>query len=132
MEYDKRRFQSLIHDLDNYFSKGPDSWPKTVLDAYTLLTKWKVERSSTGRMLQDDGSGFHQQEEKIREASAKQGVGGPKQPNRHHKDITCHMCGQKGHIAQIGTTNPRAMRTFMHRTVMNLQQEIQMQQKCHL
>ena len=108
MDYENRRFQSLIHDLENYLSKGTNSRPKTVLDAYSLLTKWKAERISNGCMLQEDGTGFHQQEEKRRKAGANQAVGGPKQSNRHHKDLTCHRCGQKGHITPNCLKKPKS------------------------
>ena len=99
MGYDKRRFQALIHDLNNYFSKDTNSWPNTNLGEYALLTNCTVYRRSTGCVLQDVGISFHQRYEKSDKGGSKQAGGGDKWPNRCHKYFTCHRCGQKGHIA---------------------------------
>ena len=108
MGYDKRRFQALIHDLKNYFSKDTNSWPKTNLGEYTLLTNCKVYRRSTGCLTQDVVIFFRKQDEKSNKGGAKQAGGGVKWPNRCHKDLTCHRCGQKGHIDTDCHTKPES------------------------
>ena len=98
MGSDKRRFQALIHDLDNSFSKGTDSCPKTASYTYALLTNWKVDRS-TGCMLQEVLISFHQRDKKRNDSGIKKGGGDPMRPKRCHKYLTCHRYIQKGHIA---------------------------------
>ena len=50
-------------------------------------------------MLQNVGISFHQQYENSNKGGAKKSRGGSKWPNRLHKELTCHRCGQKGHIS---------------------------------
>ena len=108
MGYDKRRFQDLIHDLKNYFSKDTNSCPKTNSGAYALLTKWKVDRSLTGCVIQDADISFHQRDEKSDKGGAKKAGGRANWPNRFQKDLTCHRCGQKGHIAPNCHSKPES------------------------
>jgi hypothetical protein len=43
---DKGRFGKLIEDLENAYTQGRDSYPKTVQDGHSLLTNWKDKNTT--------------------------------------------------------------------------------------
>ena len=63
---------------------------------------------STGHMLHEVGIRFHRQDENSDKGGAEQGGGGAKRPNCRHKDLTCHRCVQKGHIAPNCHSKPES------------------------
>ena len=121
MVSDKRNFQAVIHYLYNYFSKGTKSWPKIVSDAYALLNKWKVERSSTGRMLQDFGISFHQREKIVIRVAPKKSEAGPSGSTVATRISHATDANKRGTSPQIAPAKPRATHTSTHSTEINLQ-----------
>jgi hypothetical protein len=52
---DRGRFGKLIEDLKNAYTQGRDNYPKTVQDAYSLLTNWKDKNSTRTSGPTNDG-----------------------------------------------------------------------------
>ena len=44
MGADRRRYGSLIEDLENQYAKTKEQWPQTLTDAYALLCNWRQDR----------------------------------------------------------------------------------------
>jgi len=83
---DRTRYGRLIEDLENDYLQGENKYPKTISEAYNLLTNWKQERNGW-RAPSTDGVAFTNIDDKV------------KIPRSGKAHITCHRCEQKGHYA---------------------------------
>jgi hypothetical protein len=66
---DRGRYGVLVQDLENNFTQKVDKWPKTLVDAYSLLMNWKRYSSNTTRTTGtgSDGVAFANVEEEEEE-----------------------------------------------------------------
>ena len=82
MGADRNRYGLLIQDLENDFIQGNDKYPKTLIDAYHLLSNWKSNHSYLMKVLGgvQDGVAFAQS------------TGG-------RDTRVCYRCNRPGHIA---------------------------------
>ena len=74
---DRARYSRLIDDLENDYLQGRYHYPKTVAEAYNLLTNWKQERNGW-RTPTADGVAFANVDDKA------------KSPRVGKAHITCH------------------------------------------
>jgi hypothetical protein len=100
-----RRYGKL-EDLENAFTQGRDNYPKTVQDAYSLLTNWKDKDSRRTPGPTNDGVSFtNVNSVDIDEIVLNTNGGDSKKKGKKVKDqngfpgITCHKCGNMGHYA---------------------------------
>jgi hypothetical protein len=103
---DKGRFGKLIEDLENAYTQGQDNYPKTVQDAYSLLTNWKDKNSTRTSGPTNDGvSVTNVDGQEGDEIVLNTNGGEPMKKGRKVKDqnahpgITYHKCGIMGHYA---------------------------------
>ena len=98
MGADRNRFGKLIEDLENAHLLGDDTYPKTINEAYNLLSHWKQDPRNTSRTV-TEGVMFVNNaaisNNDTDEANALVNVGG----RTKNKNITCFKCNQKGHFA---------------------------------
>ena len=83
---DRTRYGNMLRSLENAYAAGRDEWPKSLTNAYRVMTNWKQERNS-GPRIDNDGLSF-----------ATEGGGG--QPRKKKgANSTCFSCGKKGHLS---------------------------------
>ena len=58
MGSDRNRYGRLLEKLENDFTAGNDSYPKTLTDAYNMLLEWKNDPRLLIRMAGNDGISF--------------------------------------------------------------------------
>jgi hypothetical protein len=91
---DRKRFGKLVEDIENDHIRGIDKYPKTILDAYSLLVHWKQDPKNLIRILggvSNDGVAF-----------ANVGDDNSNQHGRipHDKSgIECYHCHAVGHYS---------------------------------
>jgi hypothetical protein len=94
---DKNRFGNLIVDTENDYTRGNDTYPKTMTDALNLLVNYK-ERSD-GRVGKGVGVSFtNVGDEKEQKTNKKQ--------KRNKDHITCWHCDKKGHYSNECPNKP--------------------------
>jgi hypothetical protein len=103
---DKGRYGKLIEYLENAFTQGRDNYPKTVQDAYSLLTNWKDKNSRRTPGPTNDGVSFTNVDGgNVDEIILNTNGGDSGKKGKKVKDqngfpgITCHKCGNMGHYA---------------------------------
>ena len=84
---DRSRFGDLIVGLQNNYLMGQNNYPKTLTDAYSRLTNWKMP-SGNNRNTNNSGSGI-----------SFNTVGEQKAKGKFRPNITCHNCGEVGHYS---------------------------------
>jgi hypothetical protein len=107
MNADRTRYASFIQDLENDYLQGQDNYPKTVEQAYNVLTNWRKDPNSATRFIANDGVSFanveggaEDEDEAIALATDGNEEKKKKTPNNPaYSHITCHRCQQKGHYA---------------------------------
>jgi hypothetical protein len=85
---DRKRFGKLIEDIENDHIRGTDKYPKTIVDAYSLLVHWKQDLKHLTRILGgvSDGAAFT--------------IVGDDAPNGRDKfHIECYHCHAFGHYS---------------------------------
>jgi hypothetical protein len=101
---DRNRFGKLIEDLENEFLRGHDNFPRSLTNAYHLLTNWKCDPRNTlcamgptndGVSFMNDGA---YDAESINLLHDGKGIT-KKLPMVNKSNITCCRCNQKGHYA---------------------------------
>jgi hypothetical protein len=91
---DRKRFGKLVEDIENDHIRGIDKYPKTIVDAYSLLVHWKQDPKNLIRILggvNNDRAAF---------ANV-----GDDNPNQNHSGralqdksgIECYHCHDFGH-----------------------------------
>ena len=111
---DQRRFGKLVEDLGNDFLLGTDSYPKTLITAYNVLTNWQQNPRNIfhGTGPSNDGAVFNiigtpKQGAEEGKQLLNQGLTTKKAPEVKTPDITetpiedveCYYCHEKGHYA---------------------------------
>ena len=81
---DRNRFRDLIVGLQNNYLMGQDNYPKTLTDAYSRLTNWKLP---TGNNRNNNNSGAGISFNTVGDATI----------TKPH--LVCHNCGEKGHYS---------------------------------
>lgn len=98
---DPDRYGGMLRQLKNATLAGRDEWPKTVTEAYNYLSKWEGEDVSARVSREYEGVAFT--------ATA------AGEPKPWHAKMTCHKCGQVGHIASF-CSNDKASTTNVQDT----------------
>ena len=79
---DQARCGSMVGSFENAFTTGRNEWPKTLIDAYQMLSNWKPEQGA--RTVQEsDGVSF--------------GIEGETE-GRGRRNIRCWKCHKIGHV----------------------------------
>jgi hypothetical protein len=101
---DCNRYGALIEKLENDFIQGKDKYPKTVVQAYHLITNYKNNPKNLLRAFgaSNNGVAFTTfMEQKNGKGSAKDNDGTPKERQRGGgrgaENITCYNCEVVGH-----------------------------------
>jgi hypothetical protein len=90
---DRKRYEKLVEDLENDYIQKIDKYPKTMVEAYSLLIHWKQDPKNLMRVLGmvSDGVAF-----------ANVGTDQHGTANEH-PHITCYNCQEQGHYASVCT-----------------------------
>jgi hypothetical protein len=83
---DKQRYGKLLDELENYFTKGTDNYPNSVMNAYNLVVNHKGQQRVVSRLFNDS------------EAVSFANVDGKKVPP-DIATIKCYACQNMGHYA---------------------------------
>ena len=89
---DRRRYDKLLEELENDFTKGNDDYPQTLVKAYHLLCEYK---HYTPKFVPSDSSSsvaFVQKTKSMSRTSEKV------KDDSWILKATCHECGEIGHI----------------------------------
>jgi hypothetical protein len=89
------QFGKTIEDIENDYICGIDKYPKTLVDAYSLMTHWKQDPNNLMRILEssDNGVAFpNVSQEPGRQQNAR---GAP----RDKPNVKCYHCQEMGHYS---------------------------------
>jgi hypothetical protein len=105
---DKNKYGRMFDDLENDQMKNVYSFPKTLIDAYNFLSRWKDRKHRHFRSdLSDDGVNFttrddtNNNEEHIinPEKETALATKGKATNKTKSKTIICYKCGEDGHLS---------------------------------
>jgi Zinc knuckle len=99
---DRTRYGKLIEDLENSYLQGQSNYPKTVTEAYNVLSNWKQDPRNFVRMGKTGTEGvvFNTNGEKATEPGTGTVLANvAKKPEKSKDHITCFKCNEKGHYA---------------------------------
>jgi hypothetical protein len=91
---DRTRYGRLIENTEHAFLQKDDRYPKTLQDAYSLITNYKEDpRNQASPSISNEGVMFVQQD------NNDEGMPVAGQRGRTNNNITCFGCGQRRHYA---------------------------------
>jgi Reverse transcriptase (RNA-dependent DNA polymerase)/Zinc knuckle len=100
---DRIRYGKLIEDMENSYLQGQNNYPKTINDAYNLLSNWKQDPRNMVRIGAGgtDGVQFvNNGTENENDGTLLANNGTSKKGGKSNKsEVTCFNCGKKGHYA---------------------------------
>eukprot|EP00536_Pseudo-nitzschia_multiseries_P014525 jgi/Psemu1/39034/gm1.39034_g len=109
MNSNDRKYGTCKDSVANkYLQQGYDKYPKTVLDAKTILDQYKYKPQKTGKEKKQTivgqshvirGETPSQDDETKTEESDEEG--NQTYHNPRHQHLTCYQCGRTGHIAPV-------------------------------
>jgi hypothetical protein len=116
---DKQRYGRMFDDLENDQMKNIDSFPKTLIESYKLLSRWKDTSKKNNFEPIIDGTNFTTKSEKRIETEysltqEKDETALTVKGNSNNKSkttITCFKCGEEGHLAPNCPKHPRQEET---------------------
>ena len=92
---DRTKYGTLIEDLENSYLHGEDRFPKTMTNAYNLLTNWKQDMRNMLRGPANDGVSFANVDNSEEEGGANLTLT-TEGKKTEFPNITCHRCNKKG------------------------------------
>lgn len=97
----EKRFQGMLNSLENQFLMGQDNYPKTLMEAYSLMAGWKENR--VGVSGGNDGVacthiGGAEKTLDSDEGTTLTTTGKGRRSGFDKSKVLCHSCNQKGHF----------------------------------
>ena len=98
---DQERYSKLKEDLHNDYMKGSDNYPENLVDAFGMLTNYKLPTSRGGN-AKSTGVAFSQKGKKNSNNNRgnNNNNNNTNSNNNNAKDVECFNCKQKGNFAR--------------------------------
>eukprot|EP00536_Pseudo-nitzschia_multiseries_P018621 jgi/Psemu1/56455/gm1.56455_g len=108
MNSNDRKYGTYKDNVANEYLQGYDKYPKTVLDAKTILNQYKYKPRKTGKEKRQTITGQSHvsrgetpSREDETETEDSDEDGSQTYHNPRHQHLTCYRCRRTGHIAPV-------------------------------